>query len=94
MDFEAYGPPSTLVISGEEINKAKYPFIDVHNHQFRMPGMDLNELVTEMDKLNLKVMVNLSGRGRGEEAHLKGAIRNVKNNLPKRYIVFTNIDLN
>ena len=94
MDFEAYDPPSTLVVFGEEITKAKYPFIDVHNHQFRMPEMDLNELITEMDKLNLKVMVNLSGRGRGEEEHLKGAILNVKNNFPKRFIVFTNIDFN
>lgn len=94
MDFEAYDPPSTLVVSGKEITKAKYPFIDVHNHQFRMPEMDLNELITEMDKLNLKVMVNLSGRGRGEEEHLKGAILNVKNNFPKRFIVFTNIDFN
>lgn len=94
MDFEAYDPPSTLVIAGVEITKAKYPFIDVHNHQFRMPEMDLNELITEMDKLNLKVMVNLSGRGRGDEEHLKGAINNVKNNFPKRFIVFTNIDFN
>src|SRR5690606_20489527 len=59
---------------------------------FRMPEMNLTELVKEMDKLNMKVMVNLSGRGRGEESHLKGALQNVKTNYPNRFIVFTNLD--
>ncbi|UOB17637.1 amidohydrolase family protein [Abyssalbus ytuae] len=94
MDFEQYDPPSTLVIPGKEITKAKYPFIDVHNHQFRMPEMNLKELIAEMDKLNMKVMVNLSGRGRGEEEHLRGALNNVNNNFPDRFIVFTNINFN
>ncbi|WP_236979218.1 amidohydrolase family protein [Membranihabitans maritimus] len=94
MDFEEYDPPSTLVVPGEEITKARYPFIDVHNHQFGMPDMDLGELVEEMDKLNMKVMVNLSGRGRGSEEHLKGALENVHSNYPNRFIVFTNINFN
>ncbi|NAS29998.1 amidohydrolase family protein [Flavobacteriaceae bacterium R38] len=94
LDFEDYDPPSTLVVPGKEIKRAKFPFIDVHNHQYRMPTQDLNELTREMDKLNMAVMVNLSGRGRGSEAHLKGAINNVKTNKPNRFIVFTNIDLN
>lgn len=94
MDFEEYDPPSTLVVPGKEIKKAKYPFIDVHNHQFSMPDMNLNELVKDMDKLNMKVMVNLSGRSRGSEEHLKGALENVRENFPTRFIVFTNIDFN
>ena len=61
MDFESYNPPSTLVVSGHKVMKAKFPFIDVHNHQFDMPGKDLGILIKEMDKLNMKVMVNLSG---------------------------------
>src|SRR5690606_32739643 len=92
MDFEAYDPPSTLVVPGEEVKRAKYPFIDVHNHQFNMPDMDLTDLITEMDALNMAVMVNLSGRGRGSEEHLKGALENVKEHFPNRFIVFTNID--
>ena len=94
LEFEDYDPPSTLVVPGKEIKKAKYPFIDVHNHQFRMPTQNLEELVSEMDKLNMAVMVNLSGRGRGSLEHLKGALQNVKKNQPNRFIVFTNIDLN
>lgn len=94
MDFEAYDPPSTLVVPGKEYTQAKYPFIDVHNHQFRMPTMDLESLVTEMDKLNMKVMVNLSGRGRGSEDHLRQSLENVQENYPNRFIVFTNLDFN
>ncbi|MHA7058865.1 amidohydrolase family protein [Aquimarina sp. M1] len=91
MEFEDYDPPSTLVVPETIVKKAKFPFIDVHNHQFRMPTQDLSELITEMDKLNMAVMVNLSGRGRGSDEHLKGALMNVKTNAPKRFIVFTNI---
>lgn len=94
MDFEEYEPPSTLVVPGEEIHKAKYPFIDVHNHQFGMPEMDLSKLVKDMDRINMKVMVNLSGRGRGSEEHLKGALENVNGHYPNRFIVFTNINFN
>ena len=61
IDFESYNPPSTLVVPQHPVTRAKFPFIDVHNHQFRMPTMDLNTLTTEMDKLNMRVMVNLSG---------------------------------
>ena len=61
MDFESYNPPSTLVVPQHKLTKAKFPFIDVHNHQEEMPSMDLSTLTTEMDKMNMKVMVNLSG---------------------------------
>jgi predicted TIM-barrel fold metal-dependent hydrolase len=93
MDFEAYDPPSTLVVPEHIITSAKYPFIDVHNHQFNMPTQDLSELVADMDKLNMKVMINLSGRGRGSDEHIQGALKNVKDNYANRFIVFTNINL-
>ena len=93
MDFEEYEPPSTLIVPEHIVTKAKYPFIDVHNHQFNMPEQDLSELVADMDKLNMAVMVNLSGRGRGSDEHLHAALKNVHDNYPNRLIVFTNIDL-
>lgn len=93
LDWEAYDPPSTLVVPEHIVKKAKFPFIDVHNHQFNMPDQNLTELVEEMDKLNMAVMVNLSGRGRGSEKHLTESIENVKKTAPNRFIVFTNIDI-
>jgi uncharacterized protein len=89
IDFETYNPPSTLVVPKHPVIKAKFPFIDVHNHQFQMGTMDLNTLTVEMDKLNMKVMVNLSG---GSGAQLQKMIGNAKTNKPGRFIVFANVD--
>lgn len=89
IDFETYNPSSTLVVPQHPITRAKFPFIDVHNHQFRMGSMDLNTLTVEMDKLNMKVMVNLSG---GNGAQLQKMIENARTNKPGRFIVFANID--
>jgi uncharacterized protein len=92
MDFERYDPPSTLVVPEHRVTRAKYPFVDLHNHQFNMPTQDLNALAREMDKLNMAVMVNLSGRGRGSGDHLEKSIENARNTNPKRFVVFTNLD--
>ncbi len=90
--FEDYTPISTLKVPEHPTAKAKYPFIDVHNHQWRMPTQDLTQLIADMDKLNMAVMVNLSGRGSGSIQHLKGALSNVESNYPNRFIIFTNIN--
>jgi predicted TIM-barrel fold metal-dependent hydrolase len=89
MDFEKYNPTSTLVVPEHKLTKAKFPFIDVHNHQESMPSMDLNTLIKEMDKLNMKVMVNLSGRSGNS---IIQSAKNIKDNYPKRFIVFANVD--
>ncbi|MCY7422433.1 MAG: amidohydrolase family protein [Chitinophagaceae bacterium] len=89
MDFEKYDPPSTLIVPTHPLTKAKFPFIDVHNHQYNMNNQNLQELVTPMDKMNMAVMVNLSGVG-GDK--LKQSVKNIQSNFPKRFIVFTNID--
>lgn len=89
IDFESYNPPSTLQVPTHPLSRAKFPFIDVHNHQYRMNTMDLNTLTTEMDKLNMRVMVNLSG-GSGEQ--LRDAVKNGNQNKPGRFIVFANVD--
>lgn len=94
MDFEDYDPPSTLVVPEHRITKAKFPFVDIHNHQFGMPTMNLGNLIQEMDKMNMAVMTNLSGRGRGSTEHLENSLKNVKNNYPNRFLVFTNVDFN
>jgi predicted TIM-barrel fold metal-dependent hydrolase len=89
MDFEKYDPPSQLVVPEHKLTKAKFPFIDVHNHQFGMATQNLGGLAKEMDKLNMVVMVNLSGQS-GDV--LKKAADNIRANAPKRFIVFANID--
>lgn len=89
MDFEQYNPVSTLVVPEHKLTKAKFPFIDVHNHQRGLGSGDLSGLLKDMDALNMKVMVNLSG---GNGNGLKNQTDNVKAHAPKRFIVFANID--
>lgn len=89
MDVEEYEPISTLVVEENQITKSKYPFIDVHNHQWIMPIQNLEELVVEMNSLNMGVMVNLSGfRGK----FLEWSLDNVAENYPNRFAVFLNIN--
>lgn len=89
LDWEKYDPPSTLVVPEHIVTHAKFPFIDVHSHQWRMADQDLSQLVSEMDGLNMSIMVNLSGRG-GET--LKAMTDNIENHYPNRFVVFTNLD--
>ncbi|MEO5682608.1 MAG: amidohydrolase family protein [Chitinophagaceae bacterium] len=88
MDFEKYDPISNLVVPEHVLSKAKFPFIDVHNHQWNMGSQDLSGLVKDMDKLNMAVMVNLSG---GNGSGLQKMTSNIKSVFPKRFIVFANI---
>ncbi len=100
MDFEEYDPKSTLVVPTHILTRAKFPFIDIHNHQWAMPSQNLSELVTEMDKLNMAIMNNLSGRGYKDvngyfdvqdSTYFKKAQSNIRAHYPKRFIQFTNI---
>jgi predicted TIM-barrel fold metal-dependent hydrolase len=89
MGFEEYNPTSTLVVPGEEITQAKFPFIDVHSHQRDMSVSALKSLIADMDALNEAVMVNLSG-GSGEG--LKEKIENINKSYPNRFVVFANVN--
>jgi len=89
MDIEEYSPKSTLIVPQHPVKRSKYPFIDVHNHQFDMPINNLPKLVSEMDSLNMGFMINLSGfRG----LYLRKSLENIKKNAPTRFGLFINID--
>lgn len=89
MDVEEYEPISTLKVQEHLLTKAKFPFIDVHNHQITMPIQNLDDLVEEMDELNMAVMVNLSGfRGK----YLEWSLDNVNEKYSDRFTLFMNID--
>jgi predicted TIM-barrel fold metal-dependent hydrolase len=89
LSFEEYNPTSTLVVPENLVLKARFPFIDVHGHQYRMPEQDLGPVVAAMDTLNMGIMVNLSGRS-GDE--LVRSVKNIKDHYPNRFVVFANID--
>ena len=89
LTFEEYNPKSTLVVPGTVVKKAKFPFIDVHGHQYRMPEQDLTPVITAMDTLNMGIMVNLSGRSGAE---LQKSVKNIKDHFPNRFVVFANVN--
>ncbi|HRI78067.1 MAG TPA: amidohydrolase family protein [Cyclobacteriaceae bacterium] len=89
MDVEEYEPVSTLKVPQHLLTHSKFPFIDVHNHQWVMPVQNLDNLIVEMDSLNMGIMINLSGfRGK----ILEWSLDNVKNNHPNRFALFLNIN--
>ena len=90
MSIEEYDPKSTLVVPEHPVTRAKYPFVDIHNHQDRgQSAADVERLVGHMDAMNMRVMVNLSGSS-GEE--LSRGLANLKGRYPKRFVVFANLD--
>ena len=89
LSFEEYNPESTLVVPQNLVKKAKFPFIDVHGHQYRMPTQDLSGVIAAMDTLNMGIMVNLSGRS---GAQLAQSVKNIRDHYPDRFVVFANVD--
>jgi uncharacterized protein len=85
--IEEYNPKSTLVVPEHKIQRTKFPFIDIHSHHWNPTPEHVDQLVKEMDTINLRVLVNLSG-GTGDE--LKKTVATMKGRYPDRFVVFAN----
>jgi hypothetical protein len=86
-NIEEYNPKSTLVVKEHKIDRAKFPFVDIHSHHWNPTPEHVDQLVKEMDTINLRVLVNLSG-GTGEE--LRKTVATMKGRYPDRFVVFAN----
>ena len=89
LTFEEYNPESMLKVPGQEITRAKFPFIDVHNHQRRHSPTSLAEVVREMDAMNMAIMVNLSG---GTGPALRDQVLLNERVAPGRFVTFANLN--
>ena len=89
IDFEKYEPISTLKVRETKIQKAKFPFIDVHSHIWDMNKADLSLVVKDMDRMNMKVLVNLSGRS---GTFLDSCVKNASSHFPNRFVIYANLD--
>jgi predicted TIM-barrel fold metal-dependent hydrolase len=87
--IEEYQPKSTLVTAEHQIAQAKYPFVDIHSHHWNPTAEHVDQVVKEMNTINLRVLVNLSG-GTGEE--LKKTLAVMKGRYPDRFVVFANLN--
>ena len=88
---EEYQPRNTLVVPENIVTSARFPFVDIHGHQSgaRMSSEAVGQLVTEMDELNMAVMVNLSG---GSGASLVTGLENMTRDHPGRFVFFANVN--
>lgn len=85
-----YRPRNTLVRTETRVSKAKFPAVDIHSHTGPTPET-IERLIKEMDAMNLRVLVNLSGGA--DPAAIKQKtdfIRSSKH--PDRFAVFANVD--
>ena len=89
LTIEEYEPKSTLVVPEHKLDRAKFPFIDIHSHHGNPTPGEVDELIKGMDSINLQVMINLSG-GTGDR--LKRTVEVMKGRYPKRFVVFSNMD--
>jgi len=87
--LDQYQPKSTLVVPEHKLDRAKFPFIDIHSHHWNPTAAHVDQVVKEMDTINLRVIVNLSG-GTGED--LKRTVAVMKGRYPDRFVVFANLN--
>src|SRR2546425_7754569 len=86
--IDEYQPKSTLVTKEHKIERAKFPFIDIHSHHWNPTPEEVDRLVKEMDTINLRVMVDLSG---GTGVKLKNTVAMMKRRYPLRIVVFSDM---
>jgi predicted TIM-barrel fold metal-dependent hydrolase len=85
-----YKPRSTLVAPQHPVPRAKYPVIDIHSHHWGLTPERYAQVVRDMDALNLRILVNLSG---GTGSGLRQMLNVIANSpSPDRMVVFANMD--
>ena len=91
--IEDFQPRSELITPEHQVPRSKSPVIDVHNHlplgDPRMDSIDLGQLVREMDLLNVRAIVNLSG-GFGDR--FERTVDALDRAYPRRIYSFCNVD--
>ena len=84
-----YRPRSTVVAAATHVPRAKFPVVDVHTHR-TSNAATLAERVAEMDALNLRVLVDLSGGS--DPAEIKRRVDAIAASPYKdRFRVFANV---
>ena len=91
MSIEEFEPKSTLRGPEHKPTRAKFPFIDVHNHQRDVSPAKLTQLIKDMDSLNMGLLIN-SPVSRGHGKWVADAVTAMKGHAPGRFAVMTNLD--
>ncbi len=87
-----YRPRSTLVVPEHEVQRAKFPAVDLHGHP---PSLDnpatIRDVVAAMDGLNLQVMVQARGSSGQRLTRQIEAVRAA--GYADRFVFFTTLNL-
>lgn len=89
MTVEEYQPRSSLRVPEHRLTRARYPFIDIHAHEFNPTPGRAAGLVRDMDAMNMAIMVNLSGGSGDALVERLAALRSAG---PSRFAAFANVD--
>jgi uncharacterized protein len=84
-----YRPKSTVVAVDHPVPRAKFPVVDIHSH-LEITPQNIEQTIAEMEALNLRVLVNLSGRSGDALKKLVQTTRGSK--YAERFRVFANVD--
>ena len=84
-----YRPRSTVVAQAHLVPKAKFPVVDVHTHN-TSNAAGFAQRIPEMDALNLRVLVDLSGGGAAQVKQRVDAIN--ASPYKDRFRVFANVE--
>ena len=91
ISIEEFEPKSTLRVPEHKPTRAKFPFIDVHNHQRDVTPDRLKRLIEDMDSLNMGILINSPVNG-GSGKWVANAVTAMKAHSAARFAVMTNID--
>jgi predicted TIM-barrel fold metal-dependent hydrolase len=84
-----YRPKSSVVAEEHLVPKAKYPVVDIHSHQ-PATAENMPQLIKDMDALNLRVLVNLTGGSGDSLRHNAQVIKSSP--YADRFRVFANVN--
>jgi len=88
MTVEQYDPRSTLRVPEHPVTRARFPFVDIHNHlNGPVTPERVASIVQGMDAINMAVFVNLSGRS---GPPLRQTVETLERLAPGRFVVFAN----
>jgi hypothetical protein len=87
--LDEFRPESELKAPVHNVDRAKFPCVNVHTHPFKLTDAELAEMVQAMDASNIALSVSLDGQaGPDFPQHY----RRLTKTYPNRFVVFVRMD--
>ena len=86
--LDEFRPRAELRAPQHELQRAKFPCVNVHTHPGRLTPEQVDEMVDVMDQSNIAVSVSLDGRAGQFASHAQ----QLKQRHPDRFVAFVRMD--